>query len=326
MKAVVFDQPGDPEVLRIGDWEKPEPKEGEVLVKVGATAINRADTLQRIGRYPVPKGASPILGLEMSGTVVETGKWANRWKVGDRVCGLLSGGGHAEYAVIHEDMCMAIPKDMGFESAAAIPEVFLTAYQSLFWLAEIKAGENVLIHAGASGVGTAAIQLAKAAGAQIMITASSPKHEICRKLGAELCIDYRTQDFHLEVMQQSQKRGADVILDFIAGPYFQRNLDSLALDGRMVMLALLGGVKPEHINLAPILRKRLKIMGSTLRNRSLDYKIRLTRDFEAFAWNRFQSGHLKPVIHKVMDWTEIVEAHKLMEANVNAGKIVLKVS
>lgn len=325
MRAVIFEQPGGPEVLRLGEWEDAKAGAGEVLVKVHATAINRADTLQRMGKYPVPPGASPILGLEMAGEVVALGEGASRWKIGDRVCGLLGGGGHAELVNIHEDICMAIPRDMSYESAAAIPEVFLTAYQALFWLAQIKEKEHVLIHAGASGVGTAAIQLAKSIDAHVFVTASSPKHEICRQLGAELCIDYRTQDFHLEIMQQTKKRGVDIIVDFVAGPYFQRNLDSLGLDGRMVMLALLGGSKPEHANLASILRKRLKIMGSTLRNRSHEYKAKLTREFQDFAWKKFQDGHLKPVIDQVMDWSDIVEAHKRMEANKNAGKIVLKV-
>ncbi len=326
MRAIIFDEPGGPEVLKIGEVEKPSPSEGQVLVRVRATAINRADTLQRRGKYPLLEGASPILGLEMAGEVAEVGPGVNQWKPGDKVCGLLSGGGHATYALIHEDMCLPIPKGMDFSAAAAIPEVFLTAYQALFWLADLRQRENVLIHAGASGVGTAAIQLAKSVGAQVMITASGPKHEICQSLGADLCIDYRTQDFHLEVMQQTQKIGAHVILDFVAGPYFQRNLDSLALDGRLVMLALLGGGNPGHANLLRILRKRLSIMGSTLRSRSLPYKIGLSRDLRDFAWKKFEEGRLKPVIDQVMDWTEIVEAHTRMEENKNAGKIVLVVS
>ena len=326
MRAVIFDQPGEPEVLRIGNWEVPSLQPREVLVKVHATAINRADTLQRRGKYPVPEGASPILGLEMAGEVVTLGEGVERLNVGDRVCGLLSGGGHAEFVAIHQDMCIPIPKDMSYESAAAIPEVFLTAFQALIWLAKLQKNETVLIHAGASGVGTAAIQLAKVLDAPTIITASAPKHDLCRNLGADLCVDYRTHDFHLEIKQQTGKKGVNVILDFIAGPYFQRNLDSLAVDGRLVMLSLLGGTKPEHINLGPILRKRLTLMGSTLRSRSPEYKIQLTKEFREFAWGKFSNGHLKPVIDRVMDWSEIVEAHKLMEANKNAGKIVLRIS
>ncbi|MCI4671715.1 MAG: NAD(P)H-quinone oxidoreductase [Bacteroidia bacterium] len=326
MRAIIFDQPGGPEVLKLGEWQDAVADKGELLVKVHASAINRADTLQRRGKYPVPPGASPLLGLEMAGEVIGLGEGVDKWKIGDRVCGLLGGGGHAELVNIHQDMCMAIPKDMSYESAAAIPEVFLTAYQALFWLAEIKKNDHILIHAGASGVGTAAIQLAKLMDAHVFVTASSPKHDLCRTLGAELCVDYRTQDFHLEVMQQTKRRGVDIIIDFVAGPYFQRNLDSLALDGRMVMLSLLGGGKPDHTDLASILRKRLKIVGSTLRSRTHDYKVELTQGFYKFAWGEFENGHLKPVIDRVMDWSEIVEAHKLMEENKNAGKIVLKVS
>lgn len=325
MQAILISQPGGPEVLKLGQSEQPQPGQGEILVKVHATAVNRADTLQRAGKYPVPPGASPILGLEMAGEVAAVGPGATAWTVGQRVCGLLSGGGHAEYAVIHEHLALPIPDEMSYNTAAAIPEVFLTAFQALDWLGDLQQGEKVLIHAAASGVGTAAIQLAKLRQATIMATASAHKHHICQQLGVDLVIDYRSQDFHMEVMQHTQKYGADLIVDFIAGPYFQRNLDTLAMDGRLVMLALLGGVRPEAVNLAPILRKRLRINGSTLRSRSLAYKISLTQAFQDLYWARFQDGTLAPVIDRVMDWRDIAEAHRIMEANQNAGKLVLEV-
>ncbi|MCL4155133.1 UNVERIFIED_CONTAM: hypothetical protein GTU68_015813 [Idotea baltica] len=326
MKAILIKSPGGPEQLTIGEWEKPRPAANEILVKVAASAINRADTLQRMGKYPVPPGASPILGLEMAGTVVEIGKAVTQWKEGDTVCGLLAGGGHAEYATIHEDMAISVPQNMSMTDAAALPEVFLTAFQAMVWIGNLTPGEKVLIHAGGSGVGTAAIQLAKSIGATIMITASAGKHEMCRSLGAELTIDYHTEDFHQSVKEFTNGYGADLIIDFVAAPYFQQNLDTLALDGRLVMLALLGGTKASELNIGNILRKRLKIQGSTLRNRDLTYKTQLTKAFQAFAWEDIQAGRIKPVIDQVVDWTQIADAHRRMEANQNTGKIVLKIS
>lgn len=326
MNAVIIDQFGDPEHLRIGEWPKPSIKKGEILVKVAATALNRADTLQRMGKYPPPKGESSIMGLEMAGTVVEVGKNANRWQPGDKVCGLLGGGGYAEYVSIHEDLAIPVPPGLSLEQAAAIPEVFLTAFQALNWLAKVQPGETVLIHAGASGVGTAAIQLVKAMGATSMVTASGGKHQVCLELGAEKAIDYRRKDFKEMVLEYTDNRGVDVIIDFVGGPYFQKNLDALAADGRMVLLAFLGGVKVPELNMAPILRKRLHIMGSTLRARSLEYKIRLSQDLQDFAWPLFGKGQLKPIIDSVFDWTDVANAHRYMEANKNTGKIILKVS
>jgi tumor protein p53-inducible protein 3 len=325
MKAVIITEVGGPEVLTLGEWPMPDISDTEVLVKVHATAINRADTLQRRGKYPVPQGESPILGLEMAGEVVKCGPKVKELKVGDRVCGLLGGGGHAEYATIEEDLCMILPSNMTYEEAAAIPEVFLTAHQALFWLGKLEKGQKILIHAAASGVGTAATQLAKVIETEVFATASRGKHDICRKMGADHLIDYQTEDFLTIVMQESQKKGVNMILDFVAAPYFQKNLDCLAVDGVLVMLALLGGVKAGEVNLAPILRKRLQIKGSTLRSRSLKYKTDLTRDFVNKFWSHFEQKSLQAVIDRVMSWEEISEAHRIMEANQNAGKIVLKV-
>ena len=325
MKAVIIKEFGGPEQLTLGEWETPAPSANEVLVKVHASALNRADTLQRKGVYPPPAGASPLLGLELAGEVTETGSAVTRWQPGDKVFGLIPGGGYAEYATIHEDMAMPVPKGFTFEQAVAIPEVFLTAFQALRWLADIQPGETLLVHAGASGVGTAAIQLAKAMGAKVIVTASAGKHQTCLDLGAELAIDYKTEDFHQRVMDFTEGKGANVVIDFIAAPYFHQNIETLATDGRMVILALMGGLKVNDFNLGKVLRKRLSIMGSTLRARSQEYQINLTKDLVNFAIPLIEQGKIKPVVDTVFNWAEVAEAHRHMEANKNTGKIVLTV-
>lgn len=236
MKAILFDEPGEAEKLYIDNFPKPEVGEEEILVEVKATALNRADILQRMGKYPPPQGVSPVLGLEISGVVVEKGSKVFKWKIGDKVFGLIPGGGYAQFAVIHEDMAIRIPDNLSFEQAAAIPEVFLTAYQSIVWLGKLKAAEYILIHAGASGVGTAAIQIARELGAKIIITASAEKHFICKELGAEVLIDYKTQNFKDIVLKATNNYGADVIIDFIGAKYFKDNIDSLTRDGRLILL------------------------------------------------------------------------------------------
>ncbi|QCR23400.1 NAD(P)H-quinone oxidoreductase [Pontibacter sp. SGAir0037] len=326
MKAILVRQPGGPEQLQLGEYEKPVPKPNELLVKVHATALNRADTLQREGKYPPPKGASPLLGLEIAGVVEESGENCSRFRTGDKVFGLLPGGGYAEFAVIDEAMAMPLPENLSMEQAAAIPEVFLTAYQALFWIGDLQAGERVLVHAGASGVGTAAIQLAKAKQAEVLVTASEKKIQACLDLGASKAINYKEQAFLNEVMQYTKSEGVDLIVDFIAGPYFSNNIDCLGLDGRLVLLASLGGGKVENFDLRKVLSKRLQISGSTLRSRTRDYQVQLTRDLSAFALPLFQSGQLKPVIDSVFSWQDVAEAHRYMEQNGNIGKIVLQVS
>ena len=326
MKAILVTSPGTAENLVIEEVDTPAPKPYEILVKVAATALNRADILQREGKYPPPKGASPILGLEMSGEVVALGERVTKWKTGNQVFGLLPGGGYAEFAVIHEDMALPLPGNIDLIEAAAIPEVFLTAYQALCWLGKLQKGETVLLHAGGSGVGTAAIQLAKALEAKIMVTASAGKHQVCLDLGAHWAIDYQTQDFQEKVMEYTANKGVDVIIDFVAAPYFQQNIESLGADGRLVLLAMLGGGKIENFDLRKVLIKRLQIIGSTLRARSLDYQIALTQDFSQFAMPRFQRGEIKPIVDTVFDWKDVQEAHRYMEANKNIGKIVLKIS
>ena len=325
MKAVLVDKFGGSENLRIGEWPTPEPGENEILVSIAATALNRADILQREGRYPPPKGASPILGLEYSGRVAKVGAKVSRWEVGDEVCGLLAGGGYAEYVTVHENLAMSVPQGIDLVQAAAIPEVFLTAFQALDWLAGLNAGEKVLIHAGASGVGTAAIQIAREKGAEIFVTASAGKHDICKELGATHTIDYKTESFAKVIADITNGEGVNVIIDFISGPYFDANLASLALEGRMIMLAFLGSPKVESANLGPILRKRLTIIGSTLRARTQKYKVKLTRDLNEFAWAKFADGTLKPVIDSIFNWEEVAKAHDYMEANKNSGKVLLRV-
>ena len=261
----------------------------------------------------------------MSGIVEEVGSKVFRWKKGDKVFGLLPGGGYAKYVVINENMVTNIPEFLSFEEAAAIPEAFLTAFQSLVWIGELKAGEFVLIHAGASGVGTAAIQIAREIGAKIIVTASAEKHQICKELGADLVIDYKTQNFKDEVLEFTNNYGVDVIIDFIGGSYFKQNIESLTRDGRLIILAMLSGGKVDNFDISRILMNRLKIVGSMLRSRSLDYQIKLTKDFKDFAYEKIASGKIKPVIDKIYNWTDVAEAHQKMEENKNSGKIVLSV-
>ncbi len=324
MQAIVMDGFGPPEVLKLGIWEKPQPKTKQILVKVEAAGINRADILQRTGKYPPPKGASPILGLEVGGRVEAVGTLTSRWKEGDRVFGLLSGGGYAEYAVMDEDLAMQVPTSFSMIEAASIPEVFLTAYQALVWHAKLQAGEYVLVHAGASGVGTAAIQLAREIGVHVLVTASASKHATCLQLGAEKAIDYRSEAFDKVVMEYTGGRGVDTVIDFIAGPYYKQNISCLAVDGRLVLLATMGGGKVADVDLRELLAKRLTIVGSTLRARDINYQIKLTREFSHFALPLCETGRLKPVVDRVFNWKEAGKAHAYMEENKNIGKIILK--
>jgi putative PIG3 family NAD(P)H quinone oxidoreductase len=326
VKAVIIDSPGGPEKLRVGEANKPSPNEDEILVKVDATALNRADLLQREGKYPVPEGVSEILGMEISGTVANIGSNVKSWKKDEKVFGLIPGGGYAEYAVIHKDMAMKTPDKLKTYEAAAIPEVFLTAYQAIFWNGKLSSGETVLIHAGASGVGTAAIQIAKDIGCKVFVTASQSKHNVCLELGAEAAIDYRSQNFDEEIVKLTNNKGVDLIIDFIGASYYGKNINSLNYNGRLVILATLGGAKIKEVDLKKIMGKWLTIVGSMLRSRDLDYRIKLRREFGNYALEKFNSGKLKPIIDKVYDWKDVAEAHKYMEQNKNIGKIVLKIS
>ena len=326
MKAALFDEPGGVEKLYLGESPMPSPNDDELLVRVAATALNRADLMQREGRYPPPPGASEILGLELAGTVEAVGAACEGWQVGDPVMGLLPGGGYAEYAVLHHQMAMPLPGDMAFEEAAAIPEVFLTAFQALYWLGGLDVEQRVLIHAGASGVGTAAIQLAKRAGAHTYVTASAPKHRQCLELGADLAINYKEEDFAEHVLDVTAGQGVDIILDFIGAAYFKQNIKSLAVDGRLVVLSMLGGRTVEAVDLGTLFRKRIHLITTTLRSRSLAYKIALTQDFAKTMLPFFEDRHLRPVIDSVFAWTDVQAAHRHMEANKNVGKIILRIA
>jgi tumor protein p53-inducible protein 3 len=324
MKAVLVKSG---EQMIFGDAPTPVPNEDEILVQVKASAVNRADILQRKGLYPPPKGESPVMGLEMAGIITKVGKNCTGWEKGDRVFGLLAGGGYAQYVKIHRKMAIKIPENLSFEEAAAIPETFLTAYQAIFLLGELQKGEIILIHAGASGVGTAAIQLAREIGAKIFTTAGSDdKLKTCAELGASLTWNYNNGSFLPAVMESGGKQGVNLILDFVGEPYFEDNISALAMDGRIIFLALMGGNQIRNFNLRILMSKRIRLIGSTLRNRSLEYKIKLTRDFSTFGLSRFASRKLKPVIDKIYPWEAVKEAHDYMEANKNTGKIVLKIS
>ncbi|MFP4229251.1 MAG: NAD(P)H-quinone oxidoreductase [Salinivenus sp.] len=325
MRAVVVPEPGGPEQMVIEEVAMPHPGPEEVLVQVHATALNRADTFQRRGQYPPPDGASEILGLEAAGTVAETGENVVDWHENDRVFALLDGGGYAEYALVHKDRLMAIPPGLSMTEAAALPEVFLTAYQALHWLGGLQSRHRVLIHAGASGVGTAATQLVRHEGARPLITASAPKHDRCRLLGAQVTIDYETEDFAARVAEETEGAGVDLILDFIGAPYFHKNVESLAQDGRIIQLATLGGSNVEDVSLRKLMGKRAHLIASTLRSRSLTYKVQLTQEFAADILPAFVDGALRPVIDSTYEWTEVVQAHRRMENNENVGKIVLLV-
>jgi tumor protein p53-inducible protein 3 len=322
MKAILFDQPGDANVLRYDDTPDPQPGADELLVRVHATALNRADLMQRRGGYAPPPGASPILGLELAGEVVQP---AEGWSVGDRVMAVVTGGGYAELAIVPCGMAIRIPDRFSYQEAAAIPEAFLTAYLNLFTLGRLQPGEVALIHAGASGVGTAAIQLVCAAGARAIATAGAEeKLALCRELGAELAINYKTEPFAERVLAATSGHGADVVLDFIGAPYWDSNMSALALGGRLMLIGFLGGARGQF-DLGALMGKSLTVASTTLRRTPLPQKIALTQAFSAFALARFESGDLRPVIDRVLPLAQAAEAHRALEANSNAGKVVLAV-
>jgi len=327
MRAVLMTGTGGVEVLRIGEHADPVPGRDDLLVRVSATAVNRADLLQRRGLYPPPKGASEVLGLEMAGEVIAAGSACEGWAQGDRVCALLAGGGYAELAAVPAGMAMRIPDNLSFEEAAAVPEVFLTAYLNLVALGGLARGATVLIHAGASGVGTAAIQLAREAGAVALVTAGAPeKIARCLELGAGAGWNYRNGPFAPWVAAQTGGNGVDLILDFVGAPFFEQNVRSLAVDGRMIVLGTLGGAKVDTLDLGVLLSRRLRIVGSALRSLPVDRKIALTKRFAEFGLPRLADGRLRPVVDSVFDWTDAAKAHARMEANANIGKIVLRVT
>lgn len=324
MKAVLLKKFGDSSNLYLGETIKPILKSNEILIKVKCSAVNRADIVQREGKYPPPKGASEILGLEASGTIEEVNE-KSKFKVGENVMVLLSGGGYSEYVTCDEGSVMKIPKGYSFEEAAAIPEVFLTAYQTLFTIGNLSKGKNVLIHAGASGVGTAAIQLAKSIGCEkIITTSSSSKTEICKKLGATLAIDYE-KDKEWDKLILEHCKGVDVILDPVGAKYFHQNCNVLGEDGKIVYIAFMSGSNVENFNLLSLFRKRGSINFSTLRARSNEYKADLVKQFSDKFLDKFEPRELFPFIDSTYNLKEIIQAHERCEKNISSGKIILKI-
>lgn len=320
MEYIDFD---DEQNSLIATTEKPIIDTDECLIKVAASGINRADLLQRAGKYPAPAGESPILGLEVAGVIEQVGKSVSDWQLGQRVCALVPGGGYAEYTKVKASHLIPLPDSFSFEQGAAIAEVFLTAYQSLFAIADLKQGESVLIHAGASGVGSAAIQLAKAVGAAVVTTVSNPsKGQACEKLGADHVINYRELDF-VEWTKAHYAKGFDVVLDVVGGDYLTRNINVSALDGRIVMLAMLSGRYSDKLDIAKLLLKRINIHASTLRNRSDDYKTALVQDFCRDFYPMLVNKQITPIIDSCYSWQQVDQAHQRMASNQNIGKLIL---
>jgi NADPH:quinone reductase len=325
MKAVVITKPGGPEVLRIEDRPRPEPGIGQIRVRVRTSALNRADLMQREGNYPVPPGASAdISGMEYAGEVDALGEATTLWKTGDRVMGIVGGGGHAEYLCVHEREAMPVPRSMAWDDAGAIPEAFLTGYDALFNRLDLKLGETLLIHAVGSGVGTATLQIARAAGATVIGTArSAGKLDRAKKLGLNIAIDASAGDWAEGVEKAIGKERVHAVVDLVGAKYLEGNLRVLAVRGRMVVVGLTAGATAQF-NMGVLLRKRLTMVGTTLRARPLEEKIAVARDFATHAIPLFEAGLLKPVIDRVMPFAEIRAAHELMQSNGTFGKIVLR--
>ena len=323
MKAISIREPGGPEVLSLGDIERPEAGVGQILIKVAAAGVNRPDILQRQGGYPPPAGAPLTPGLEVAGEVVALGQGVKRYHLGDKVCALVPGGGYAEYAVAAEDNALPVPAGLSMIQAAAIPETYFTVWSNVFQRGGLKAGEKLLIHGGSSGIGTTALQLAKQFGAYVIVTAGSDeKCKQCLALGADVAINYRAQDFVAEMEKAGLK--ADVILDMVGGDYVARNLKVAALNGRIVQIAFQQGSKIEA-DFLPIMLKRLTYTGSTLRPRTVAEKAIIARELEEKVWPLLAAGKCLPQIFKTFALADAVEAHLLMESSAHVGKIVLTV-
>jgi NADPH:quinone reductase len=325
MTIIEVAQPGGPEVLRLATAPVPTPRAGEVLVRVQATGVNRPDIVQRMGLYPPPPDASKLLGLEVAGEVVQLGEGA-LLAVGDRVCGLANGGGYAEYCVLPQTQCLPWPTGYDAVHAAALPETFFTVWANLFDIGRLQPGESVLIHGGSSGIGTTAIQLAHAFGSRVYVTAGSKeKCEACLELGADGAINYNEADFADSIKQFTHGRGVDVVLDMVGGPYAQRNLASLAMDGRLVLIAFLGGSKVEKFDMLTIMTRRLTVTGSTMRPRTAAQKGAVAQSLLARVWPLLEAKEVAPVIHAVFPLAEAAAAHRLMESSEHIGKIVMTV-
>lgn len=323
MRVVEITQPGPPDVLRTAERPDPFPAVGEILIDVAAAGVNRPDVLQRLGKYPVPPGASDLPGLEVAGVVAAIGAEVRGWSVGDPICALLAGGGYAERAVAPREQCLPIPKGLTAIQAAAIPETFFTVWTNVFERGRLKAGETILIHGGTSGIGTTAIQLAHVWGARVFTTAGSDdKCAAARKLGADQAFNYRTQDWVAASREATAGRGVDLVLDMVGGDYIGRNLDLLVTEGRLVQIAFLKSAKAE-IDFSLIMRKRLWLTGSTLRPRTPQEKGAIARALLEHVWPLLEKGTVAPVIHQTFPLAEAAAAHRLMEASTHIGKLVL---
>jgi NADPH2:quinone reductase len=326
MKVIEITSSGGPDVLRLADRPDPLAGAGEVRIRVTASGINRPDVLQRAGHYPAPAGASDIPGLEVAGTIIDGDSAAMQpagLRIGDRVCALVAGGGYAEICVAPVGQCLPVPAGWTDAEAASLPETFFTVWSNVFDRARLQAGETLLVQGGSSGIGVTAIQMAKAAGATVIATAGSDsKCEACLALGADHAINYQTHDFQQEVLRLTQDRGADVVLDMVAGTYVAKEVQCLAEDGRLVIIAVQGGVQSE-INAGLVLRKRLTITGSTLRARPLAFKAAIARSLHQHVWPWIAAAKIRPVVHTVFAASDASKAHALMESNQHIGKIVL---
>jgi putative PIG3 family NAD(P)H quinone oxidoreductase len=317
---------GGPDVLRLATGPVPAPGPGEVLIRVMAAGVNRPDVLQRSGSYPPPPGASPILGLEVSGTIAERGAGVAGCQAGDEVCALVPGGGYAEYCLAPASHCLPVPRGLSVIEAAGLPETFFTVWTNVFDRGRLKAGESFLVHGGTSGIGTTAVQLARAFGARVFATAGNPeKCAVCRALGAERAIDYRQEDFPAVVKEATQGRGVDVILDMVGGPYVEKNLRSLAVEGRLVQIAFLQGSKVT-LDLVHLMMRRQTITGSTLRPRSVEDKAAIARALRDKVWPLLEGGQVRPLIDHEFPLGEAAEAHRLMESSRHIGKILLTIA
>ena len=324
MNYVDLPKPGGPEAMTIARGPVPELKPGHLLLRVEAAGINRPDVMQRQGKYPPPEGASPIMGLEVAGEVVAIGEGVEGFALGDKVTALANGGGYAEYCAVPASQALPWPKTYDATRAAALPETFFTVWANIFQMADLVEGESFLVHGGTSGIGTTAIQLASAFGAQVFATAgSAEKCKACETLGARRAINYREEDFSAVLKAETEGRGVDVILDMVGAPYFARNLDSLARDGRLAMIAFSGGATLSDVSLVPIMTKRLRVMGSALRPRTAVEKEAIRDDLLEDVWPLLEEGAVSPVIHAVLPFANVAEAHRLMEDGQHIGKIIL---
>jgi putative PIG3 family NAD(P)H quinone oxidoreductase len=324
MNYIKIEEHGDPDVLKLSSQSVPDPGLDEVLIRVEAAGVNRPDIMQRKGLYPPPPGATDVPGLEVSGTVVKKGKNVAEPEVGSQVCALVSCGGYAEYCLASASICLPVPKKISLQHAAGIPETFFTVWTNVFERGQLKSGETLLVHGGSSGIGTTSIQLGKAFGATVYTTAGTQeKCEYCKNLGADAAINYNENDFEAEIKTLTENRGVDVILDMVGGPYFPKNIKILAVQGRLLQIALMQGYKAE-VDFRPLLMKRVTLTGSTLRPRSVKEKAEIARALRKKVWPLMDSGTIRPIIHQTFPLEKAADAHQLMESSNHIGKILLK--